>query len=155
MSRFNDKYLHTIDQRGRLQLPRDFRTVHKVKKGDVFHLLPNPNNPDLLPDPPNPPFLEVRTKVQWEEYQNRLMAQESSEGKRDIFRLIQMDHVEVTADGQGRFVIPPRLRDACAFDSEVAVINMASFVEVWNKEAVQQKYNDMLKAFNEINNQLF
>lgn len=155
MSRFNDKYLHPIDQRGRLQLPRNIRTGLKIKKGDVLHLLPNPNNPQLLPDPNNPPFLEVRTHAQWVEYQSRLMAQPPSDQKRDFFRFIQLEHEEVTADGQGRIVVPQRLRDACGFDSEVAVINMTTYVEVWNKEAVQQKYNDMLKAFNVINDQLF
>ena len=33
MSRFNDKYLHSIDQRGRLQLPRDVPVQLRVLDG--------------------------------------------------------------------------------------------------------------------------
>ncbi len=146
MDRFNDKYLHSIDQRGRLQLSRDIRAGFRVRKGDVIHLLPNPNNP---------PFLEARTKAQWETYQEALMSQPSSEAKRDFFRFIRLMHEQVTADGQGRIVVPQRLREFCGFEREVGVINMGTYVEVWNKKAVEQKYNDMLRAFNQINDQLF
>ncbi len=64
-------------------------------------------------------------------------------------------HEQVTADGQGRIMISQRLRDLCRFDKEIAIIDMGDYIEAWNKEAVEQKYNDMLRAFNEINEQLF
>jgi MraZ protein len=146
MTRFNDRYFLSIDQKGRLALTREIRDRFKVKRGDPIHLMPNPNTP---------PFLEIRTQKQWDEFQNRLMAQPPSNSKRDFLRFLKLMHETVTADAQGRIVIPQRLRDFCRFDSDIAIINMETYVEVWDKNSVEQKYSDMLKAFNDINDQLF
>lgn len=146
MNYFDDRHLHSIDQRGRLQLPKDVRTGEKVKKGDTLFLFVNRNEPM---------FLEIRTRVQWEAWKRQVMELESSADKREIYRMIQLSTIEVTADGQGRIVVPQRARTDCGFDSEVYVVNMSTYVEVWSKDAIQQKRSDMLRAFNEINDQLF
>lgn len=146
MNYFDDRHLHSIDQRGRLQLPRDVRTGEKIKKGDSLFLFVNRNEP---------PFLEVRTKTQWESWKRQVMELESSADKREIYRMIQLSTVEVTADGQGRIVVPQKARTDCGFDSEVVVVNMSTYVEVWSKNAIAQKTSDMLRAFNKINDQLY
>lgn len=146
MNRFNEKYLHSIDQKGRLQLSRDTRIGIELNKGDIVHLLPNPKNP---------PFLEIRTSEQWDGYWNRISKQPLSKEIRDFKRFVVLMHEKVTADNQGRIVIPQRLREFCGFDKEVGVINMESHLEVWDKEFVEQKYNDMLRAFNDISDELF
>jgi MraZ protein len=146
MNYFDDRHLHSIDQRGRLQLPRDVRTGHKIKKGDPLYLFVNRNEPM---------FLEIRTKAQWESWKRQVMELDSSADKREIYRLIQLSTAEVSADGQGRIVVPQKARTDCGFDSEVVVVNMSTYVEVWSKDAIAQKRSDMLRAFNEINDQLF
>jgi MraZ protein len=146
MDYFDDRHIHSIDQRGRLQLPKDVRTGFKVRKGDSLFMFVNPNTPR---------FLEVRTKVQWGEMRQQLKELPSSGQKREFFRMMSLYTAEATADGQGRIIIPQRIRERCGFDSEVVVVNMATYAEVWNKEAVEQKYSDMLRAFNDINDQLF
>ena len=146
MNYFDDRYLHSIDQRGRLQLPKDVRTGTKIKKGDSLFLFVNPNAPRSL---------EIRTKEQWESYQQQVEALPPSRNKREFYRLIRLSTVEATADGQGRIVVPQGIRDHCGFAGEVVVVNMSTYVEVWNKDAIKQKRNDMVRAFNEINDQLF
>lgn len=146
MAMFNDKHLHTIDQRSRLQLSREDRDGMKIKKGDTIHLLPSPTVP---------PHLQVRTKAQWDEYQQRIMALPAGASKRETFRFIRMMHETATADSQGRFVISQRVREICGLGAEVAVVNMVTYIEVWRKEAIDQKLNDMLRAFNDTNDLLF
>jgi DNA-binding transcriptional regulator/RsmH inhibitor MraZ len=146
MSRFNDKYLHSMDVKGRLQLSRDIRATFKLKKGDTLHLLPNLDNP---------PFLEIRTGQQWKAYQERFMGQASGTLKRDFVRFVELSKETVVADAQGRISVPRRLRELCKLDGEVAIINLGSFVEVWNKDYVGQKYTDLVRAFNDFNNSLF
>ena len=146
MNYFDDKYLHSIDQRGRLQLPKDVRTGGKLKKGDPLFVFINPNAPRVL---------EVRTKGQWQDYQKQVEALPPSNAKREFYRLIRLSTVEVTADGQGRVVIPQTIRERCGFEQEVVVVNMGTYVEIWNRKDVEQKYNYMLRSFNEINDQLF
>lgn len=146
MNCFNDNYLHSIDQRGRMQLPKDVRSDFKIKKGDPLYLFPNPNVPRTL---------EIRTKSQWDSYVKKALDLPASRDKREFLRILRLTHEQVAPDDQGRIVIPQRLRDECGFDREVVIINMEGFAEVWRKEAVAQKYPDMLRAFNDINDQLF
>jgi len=146
MNYYDGKYLHSIDQRGRLQLPKDVRTGTKIKKGDALFLFINPNSPR---------FLEIRTKSQWVAYQKQVEALPPSREKREFYRMIRLSTAEVTADSQGRVVVPQPMRESCGFGSEVIVVNMGTYIEVWNKEAVEQKHGDMLRAFNDINDQLF
>lgn len=146
MSQFNEKYLHALDAKGRLQLSRDIRSRFKLKKGDTLHLLPNLDNP---------PFLEIRTSQQWKDYEQRFMSQAPSNLKRDFVRFVELSKETVVADAQGRISIPRRLRELCALSDEVAVVNLNTVVEVWNKDYVAQKYTDLVKAFKDINNTLF
>jgi MraZ protein len=146
MNYFDSKYLHSIDQRGRVQLPKDVRASGKLKKGDSLFMFINPNAPRVL---------EVRTKGQWQAYQKQVEALPPSNAKREFYRLIRLSTVEVSADGQGRIVVPQSIRERCGFEQEVVVVNMGTYVEIWNRESVEQKYNDMLRSFNEINDQLF
>jgi len=146
MSQFNDKYLHSIDVKGRLQLSRQIRAQFRLRKGEVLHLLPNLDNP---------PFLEIRTGKQWQEYQDRFMSQAPGGLKRDFVRFVELSKETVAADAQGRLIIPKRLRELCGLADEVAVINMNTCVEVWNKDNVSQKYTDLVRAFKDINNSLF
>jgi len=146
MNQFNDKYLHSIDGKGRLQLSRQIRAQLRLRKGETLHLLPNLETP---------PFLEIRTEKQWQEYQDRFMGQASGGLKRDFVRFVELSKETVLADAQGRIIIPRRLRDLCGLNEEVAVINMNTCIEVWNKDNVNQKYSDLVRAFKDINNSLF
>ena len=77
MNYFDSKYLHSIDQRGRVQLPKDVRASGKLKKGDSLFVFINPNAPRVL---------EVRTKGQWQAYQKQVEAlrmQFKGRGKED------------------------------------------------------------------------
>jgi len=143
---FNEKSLHAVDPKGRLLLPKEVRDQLKIRKGQTLHLVPNLANPA---------YLEVRTTEQWEQYRSTLMQQLSSEQKKDAFRYTMMLVEAATVDGQGRIVLPQRLRDACKLEGQVAVINMHIHVEVWCKAHVDQRYADMVRAFKETNDRIF
>ena len=146
MNYFNEKSLHSTDPKGRLLLPKDIRQQFKVKKGDRLYLVPNLSEP---------PYLEVRTEAQWKSYCERLRQTEASEKKKDSFRYAMMSKEVATVDGQGRIAIPERIRNACGLDGLVAVINMDLYLEVWAKEHMDRKYQDMVRAFKETNDRMF
>ena len=143
---FNEKALHAVDPKGRLLLPKDVRDQFKIRKGQTLHLVPNLAAPA---------FLEVRTPDQWEHYRTTLMQQLSGEQKKDAVRMAMLMAETVTVDGQGRIVLPQRVRDACKLEGQVAVINMHLHLEVWCKAHVDQRYNDMIRAFKETNDRMF
>ena len=146
INHFNEKSLHSIDPKGRLLLPKELRQAFKIRKGDVLFLVPN------LSDPP---YLEIRTGRQWEEYRQNLRREPSGEQKKDTFRYAMMIKETAVVDGQGRFMIPNRIRDTCRLNGTVAVINMDSYGEVWCKDHMEKKYADMIRAFKQINDRMF
>ena len=146
MNSFNDKYLHSLDSKSRLLLPKDIRETFKIKKGDSLYLIPNLSSPE---------YLELRTEAQWTAYQEDFSKQESNDQKKDFLRYAMMFQEKVTVDGQGRIIVSQRIRELCKLDGTVAVINMSSYTEVWNKSHMEQKYKEMIKAYKEINHRLF
>jgi MraZ protein len=143
---FGEKHLHAIDPKGRLQLSRHVREHFKLKKGDRLHLLPNIEEP---------PYLEIRTAVQWDEYEARFLNQAPGDVKRDFVRFVQLHRETVIADAQGRIILPRSIRDRCHLDASVVVINMNACVEVWNPKHIERRYAEMAKAFKNINNSFF
>jgi division/cell wall cluster transcriptional repressor MraZ len=143
---FNEKNLHSIDSKGRILLPKDIRGHFEIKKGNVLHLIPNLSGLS---------YLEIRPAQLWKRYRDSLRRQDAGEKKKDSFRYAQMLQETATADGQGRILIPQRLREVCQLGQTVAVINMDIYIEVWSKEHMDQKYADMVRAFKELNDRLF
>jgi len=60
-----------------------------------------------------------------------------------------------TVDGQGRILIPQRIRELCNIVDAVAVVDMDGYLEVWAKAQLEQKYADMVRAFKEMNDRMF
>jgi DNA-binding transcriptional regulator/RsmH inhibitor MraZ len=146
INHFNEKSLHAVDSKGRLLLPKEVRQAFKIKKGDVLYLVPN------LSDPP---YLEIRTATQWDEYRQSLRRGTSGEQKKDTYRYAMMIKETALVDGQGRFMIPSRVRETCRLDGIVAVVDMDVYIEVWRKSHMEKKYADMVRAFKETNDRLF
>ena len=143
---FGERHVHGIDPKGRLQLARPVREQIKLKKGDRLHLLPHIDEP---------PFLEIRTTVQWDEYERRFLSQAPGDLKRDFVRFVQLHRETVVADAQGRLIPPKSVRERCQLEATVVVINMASCVEVWSPTHIERRYAEMAKAFKNINNTFF
>ncbi len=146
INHFNEKSLHAIDSKGRLLLPKEVREAFEIKKGDTLYLVPN------LSDPP---YLEIRTASQWEEYRQTLRSGTPGEQKKDTYRYAMMIKETAVVDGQGRFMIPGRIRETCRLDGTVAVVDMDIYIEVWHKSHMERKYEDMIRAFKETNDRLF
>jgi len=143
---FNEKSFQSIDPKGRLLLPKEVRSAVKISKGDILYLLPNLTAPA---------YLEIRTRKQWNAYLNSLRSGDGGADKKDSFRYAMMAKEEMKVDGTGRVLIPTRIRVTCQLDGQVAVINMDSYIEVWNRGNVEQRYADMIRAFKETNDRMF
>ena len=143
---FNEKNLHSIDSKGRILLPKDVRDHYRVKKGDVLHIVPNVSGSS---------YLEIRTTAQWKKYRDSLRNLEAGEKKKDSFRYAMMLQETATVDGQGRILIPQRIRELCNIVDAVAVVDMDGYLEVWAKAQLEQKYADMVRAFKEMNDRMF
>lgn len=145
MEHFNSKYLQTIDAKGRLQLSRDIRGEFQLRKGDMLYLLPS-TGPQ--------PHLEIRTAKQWLAYKEAFLGQTPSGSKRDFMRFVELSKEKVRTDSQGRIGIPKRLRELCAIDGQVIVVNMTFCIEIWNPPFIASRYQDFAQAFRDFNDSL-
>lgn len=88
--------------------------------------------------------LSVYTMQRWEEKSAELVAGKESDALREIERRIYASASEVELDGQGRLVIPAKLRAYAVLDSEVTVAGVRDHIEIWDR-AVWQEYEAKLE----------
>ena len=127
---FLGEYEHTIDSKGRMAVPARFRG--QMDRGAVISKGMGS-------------CLSVYTMQVWEEKSAELVAGKASDELRDFERRIYPSASEVELDGQGRLVIPARLRAYAKLDNEVTVAGVRDHFEIWDR-ATWQQYQERLDA---------
>ncbi|MGZ3615541.1 MAG: division/cell wall cluster transcriptional repressor MraZ [Ktedonobacteraceae bacterium] len=115
---FLGQFDHTIDAKGRMAVPARFRG--QLEKGAVISKGMGT-------------CLSVYTMQRWEEKSAELVEGKTSEDLRDFERRIYPSAGEVELDGQGRLVIPGRLRAYAGLDSEATVAGVRDHIEIWDR----------------------
>ena len=127
---FLGEYEHTIDTKGRVAVPAKFRA--QMAKGAIL-------------SKGQGTCLSVYTFERWEEKSNELVASKSSAELRDFERRIYPSASEIELDGQGRMIIPAKLRAYASLESEVTVVGVRDHFEIWDR-TIWQKYQERLEA---------
>jgi MraZ protein len=129
---FLGEYEHTVDAKGRVAVPARFRA--QMDRGSVIS-----KGMGVC--------LSVYTMERWEEKSNELVAGKTSDELRDFERRIYPSASEIDLDGQGRMIIPAKLRDYARIElsSEVTIAGVRDHFEIWNR-AIWQAYQEKLEA---------
>src|SRR5207249_4437334 len=127
---FLGEYEHNIDSKGRLAVPAKFRA--QMDKGAVISKGMGTS-------------LSVYTMQRWEEKSAELASNKTSEELRDFERRIYPSAGDIELDGQGRMVIPARLRAYANLSNEVSVVGVRDHFEIWDRET-WQTYQEKLEA---------
>ena len=135
MLRFRGNSPATVDEKGRLKLPTSFKAELESFVQDeggraLRHYLTSLDGRSarLYPMPI------------WEAIEARLAALPStSPAKRKFLETTAYFGSEVEPDTQGRFVIPPILREAAQLTGEVAVLGQMDHLAVWNKAGFERR----------------
>lgn len=127
---FLGEYEHTIDSKGRMAVPARFRV--QLDRGAVIGKGMGA-------------CLSIYTMARWEEKSNELTAGKSSEELRDFERRIYPSASEVELDGQGRIVLPAKLRAYARLEAEVTVVGVRDHIEIWDR-GTWQAYQERLDA---------
>lgn len=118
-----------IDDKGRLKVPTAFRgAIQDLHGPDVFVTSVTGESVRIYP---MPVWLEVEQKL------SKMPGNHPS-------RLKFLDRVNYFGqtselDGQGRIVVPQRLRDSASIVGDVRVFGKLDYLEVWNDERFTQK----------------
>lgn len=115
---FLGEYEHALDVKGRLAVPAKFRG----------HL-----EPGAVLSKGMGRCLSIYTMVRWEEKSVALVDGKTDEELRDFERRIYPSANEVELDGQGRLVLPAKLREYASLKSEVTVVGVRDHIEIWDR----------------------
>ncbi len=114
---FQGEYNKGLDAKGRLILPVKFRE----ELGPRFILTKGLDG-----------CLFIYSPQSWEGFSARLQSlNTSSKDARRLVRYFIGSSVECEADKQGRFLIPPALRDFAGIEKETTVLGLTDRIEIW------------------------
>lgn len=115
------EYIHTADAKGRVFLPAKFRD----ELGEKFIATKGLEE-----------CLFVYPMHEWHALEAKLKQLPLVKGEARAFvRFFFAGAAELECDKQGRVLLPGHLREYARLDKEVAIIGVATRVEIWNKAA--------------------
>lgn len=121
---FLGEYAHTIDNKGRLQIPKKFR-------GDLLGGAIISRGLDGC--------LFLYPKNLWAEFEAKLVSLPITKADARVFsRHMLAGAYEVAIDRIGRLLIPPSLRQYAGLKEEVVVIGVGKRLELWDKTRWQE-----------------
>jgi len=121
------EYVHTIDAKGRVILPVDFR----AELGEAFVITKGLDN-----------CLFVYGQDEWNVLSTKLKQLPLAKSEARAFvRFFFSGARMLECDRQGRFLVPGNLRSYAMLEKDVVLIGVSNRIEVWSK-AEWTKYND-------------
>ncbi len=124
---FIGEYQHSIDDKGRVMLPKKFQ-------GELLEGAVVTRGLDAC--------LFLYSKKEWEKLATKIASLPLSKaGSRAFSRLMLAGAMDVELDKQGRVVIPEYLRSYGALKKEVVITGLYSRLELWDKHA-WKKYKE-------------
>ena len=111
------QYAHNIDAKGRLFIPAKLRE----ELGETFHVTIGPDH-----------CLTIYPNDTWDDFRAKVHDMPYSKGK--ALRALSANAVDCEPDGQGRILIPAKLRKYADLEKEVVVIGSFDRAEIWNAE---------------------
>lgn len=137
---FYGEYLHSIDLKGRLILPSKFREVCKEGGIERFFLTRGLDKCIFM-------FAEQEWRTQEQKFKNMSFTKGES---RSFNRLFFSGAVDVLPDRQGRFIIPPYLKDYAAINRDTVLIGVSNRIEIWDSKLWKEFYERSNSSFEKI-----
>jgi MraZ protein len=127
---FIGKYYHTLEEKGRVSLPKKFREA-----GDEWVITRGLDGGLFL-------FLKNTFTTELEKLQGRAFTKKAN---RDFIRLMANDAQELEVDQSGRVLIPDFLRATAQLTKDVVIVGSFQRLEIWDV-AQYHEYMDSLAA---------
>lgn len=119
----------TMDEKGRLKVPTDFRRVLEERYGPDFFVTSVTGEKAL-----------VYPLAVWEEIEGKLAQLPATDPIRQRYlERVSYFGAQLRLDGQGRLLLPPVLRERAAMTGEVIVSAQLDHLEIWNRERFEAR----------------
>ena len=121
MSGYLGSFRHTIDEKGRLSLPAQFRRDNPEQPLVLVNAFPNA----LTLYPPGP----------WREVEDRLREMMRRQpAARSFYLKVVANAVEVVPDKQGRILVPKPMQEAVGITGPTLVVGAIDRIELWDPD---------------------
>lgn len=128
-SRFRSRSEHSLDPKGRLNVPSRFKEVLQ-HYGSSELMLTSWGK-----------YLRAYPASEWQLIEDKLLSKGREEPNLSGFiRHVVSGITECSLDKQGRLLIPAALRSEVGINKEVILNGMLEFVEIWDKDAWLAEY---------------
>lgn len=112
------EFKHAIDTKGRLFIPAKLRE----DLGAVFYITIAPDN-----------CLSAYSSASWDTFLEKFKAMPQT--KKQKIRALFAYAAKCELDGQGRILVPQKLRDYAGLTKDVSIIGVGDHAEIWDAEA--------------------
>ena len=142
MQRFRGQSEHSLDPKGRLNIPTRFREVLREQPSPDVLIATNWQN-----------CLKVYPVAAWEATEEKLIRQlDEGNMPRNFGRFVRYLLAGVTEcplDKQGRILVPATLREGLEIGKDVMLNGMLHHFEIWDKAAWQEEARSARESFEE------
>lgn len=130
MGTFNGSAKALLEETGRLSLPKVFYKSIEEDERDLLYLAVDRQKMCILAYP----------KTRWENRMKKLTDQDHEENEEVLrkMRFLQRSMKTVKIDKQGRFYLPPEMKDRVDLDREVELLGLSTYFEIWSPSALDQ-----------------
>jgi MraZ protein len=130
---FRGTFFHTLDEKGRIAIPRKFRELLPAGQGDPRVVVTRSVGS-------GPRTLDVYTMAEWQALEDRIRQMPQFQDRTRTFKRLYLHPAqELTLDAQGRILLPQDLRSAISLSKEAVFTGDLEKFLIWSKEDWQQQ----------------
>ena len=137
---FYGEYTHSIDRKGRLILPARFREAAKESGTERFFLTRGLDRCIFM-------FSEDEWRSQEQKFKGMSFTKQEA---RSFNRMFFAGAVDVIPDRQGRFIIPPYLKDFANIKRDTIIVGVSNRIEIWDSGTWKSFYTNSRDTFEQI-----
>ena len=137
---FYGEYRHSIDRKGRLIMPSKFREACKEYSVERFFLTRGLDHCIFM-------FAEDEWRLQEQKFKGMSFTKQET---RKFNRLFFSGAADVIPDKQGRFIMPPYLKDYAQIKRDTIIIGVSNRIEIWDIKLWEEFYNSTSGSFEQI-----
>lgn len=130
MGTFNGSATALLEETGRLSLPKVFYKSIDEHERDLLYLAVDGHKRCILAYP----------NSQWEGRMKKLtdLDHENNEEVLRRMRVLQRSMKTVKIDKQGRFYLPPEMKERVSLGREVELLGLSTYFEIWSPNNLDQ-----------------
>ncbi|PKL85764.1 MAG: division/cell wall cluster transcriptional repressor MraZ [Ignavibacteriae bacterium HGW-Ignavibacteriae-1] len=140
MAFFKGQELHSIDNKGRVNIPAKMRRSISPDANDTFTVTRGQDD-----------CIVAYPLDEWKNYEEKFEELNQYDSKNRFFlRKILMWSEEVLLDAQQRIMLPKKLTDFAEIEGKVLIVGMVDHIEFWNPEKFEEYLNNHDESYEEV-----